>query len=98
MPMGATACIVVTRLLPYYEETKHWQAQAWWMHDNIPGYSHMYFFPKLAAFNIAWHERPEKRIDSYIEPKGCLTKVGMENHHQEHQAEYAEFLRRLSAE
>lgn len=93
--MGATACIVVTRFLPYYEETKHWQALAWWIHDNVPGYSHMYFFPKLAAFNISWHERPEKRIDSYVEPKGCLTKPGMENHHQEHQAEYADFLRRL---
>jgi hypothetical protein len=93
--MGATACIVVTRFLPYYEETKHWQALGWWIHDNVPGYSHMYFFPKLAAFNIGWHERPEKRIDSYVEPKGCLTKLGMENHHQEHQAEYAEFLRGL---
>lgn len=90
--MGATACIVVTRFLPYYEATKDWQALAWWIHDNIPGYSHMYFFPKLAAFNISWHERPEKRIDSYIEPKGCLTKPGMENHSGDHSAAYQGFI------
>jgi hypothetical protein len=90
--MGATACVVVTRFLPYYEATKDWQALAWWIHDNIPGYSHMYFFPKLAAFNISWHERPEKRIDSYIEPKGCLTKPGMENHTGDHSAAYQGFI------
>lgn len=32
----------------------------------LAGYSSMYFFPKLAAFNLGWHERPEKRIDSYV--------------------------------
>ncbi len=62
--IGATACIVVTSVLPYYENTKNWQALAWWVHDNILGYSTMCFFPKLAAFNISWHQNPEKRIDS----------------------------------
>jgi hypothetical protein len=23
------------------------------------------------------HEKPERRIDSYVKPKGCLTKPGM---------------------
>lgn len=93
--IGATACIVVTRFLPYYEQTKNWQALAWWIHDNIPGYSSMYFFPKLAAFNISWHEQPEKRIDSYIEPKGCLTKQGMDNHLGDHSAAYQQFMNSL---
>jgi hypothetical protein len=50
--LGATACIVVNSFVEYYEKTGDWQALAWWIHDNIPGYSSMYFFPKLAAFNI----------------------------------------------
>jgi hypothetical protein len=42
------------------------------------------FFPKLAAFNIGWHERPRRRIDSFIAPKGCLTRPGMANHSGSH--------------
>ena len=91
--IGATACIVTTSFLPYYKKTGDWQALAWWIHDNIPGYSSMCFFPKLSAFNITWHQNPEKRIDSYIHPKGCLTKPGMENHKIDHSKFYESFLR-----
>jgi len=90
--MGATACIVVTSFLPYYEKTGDWQALAWWIHDNIPAYSSMYFYPKLAAFNISWHENPAKKINSYVEPKGCLTKPGMDNHLVDHQDVYKGYL------
>lgn len=93
--IGAMACIVVNAFLPYYERTEHWQALAWWIHDNVPGYSSMVFFPKLAAFNIGWHEKEEKRIDSYIQPKGCLTKPGMSNYEGIHQSEYSVFLKEL---
>ena len=89
---GATACIVVPSFLEYYERTNHWQALAWWVHDNIPAYSSMYFFPKLAAFNITWSEKPEKRIDSHITPRGCLTKPGSANSKGSHENEYTEFL------
>ena len=89
---GATACIVVPSFLDYYERTGHWQALAWWIHDNIPAYSAMYFFPKLAAFNITWSEKPEKRIDSYVTPKGCLTKPGGLNFEGDHESEYMEFI------
>ena len=89
---GATACIVVPSFLKYYERTGHWQALAWWIHDNIPAYSSMYFYPKLAAFNITWSEKWEKRIDSYISPKGCLTKPGDPNFEGSHEDEYREFL------
>jgi len=52
-----------------------WQKLAWWIHDHLP-YSSLYFFPVNRAFNIAWHERPQGRIDSYVAPRGCLTKPG----------------------
>ena len=29
-------------------------ALAWYIHDHVPGYTEMVFFPKLAAFNIRW--------------------------------------------
>ena len=66
-------------VLEYCERTNHWQALAWWVHDNIRAYSSMCFFPKLAAFNITWSKKPEKRIDSHITPRGCLTKPGSAN-------------------
>ena len=93
--IGATACIVVTSFLPYYENTKNWQALAWWVHDNIPDYSSMYFFPKLAAFNISWHQNPEKRIDSYVAPKGCLTKPAMENQKISHSEMYEPYIQSI---
>ena len=89
---GATACIVVPSFLEYYERTNHWQALAWWVHDNIRAYSSMCFFPKLAAFNITWSEKPEKRIDSHITPRGCLTKPGSANSKGSHETEYRTFL------
>jgi len=83
--MGATACIVIPRLA----ETD-WRAIAWWIHDHLP-YSHLQFFPKLHAFNIQWHENPRKRIDSFIAPRGCLTKPGMANQTEDHSKWYSDF-------
>jgi hypothetical protein len=77
--MGATACIVVNRFVPYYERTGDWEAMAWWVHDHLP-YSDMEFFPKLAAFNLQWQEEPERTIYSFIPPRrGRLTGPGMDN-------------------
>lgn len=90
--MGATACVVVNRFVPYYERTGHWEALAWWVHDHLP-YSTMTFFPKFAAFNIRWHERPTKHIKSEIRPRnGTLTKPGMENHEGDHHESYSDWL------
>lgn len=77
--MGAMACIVVPSFADRFSQDGNWQAMAWWIHDHLP-YSCLYFFPKLGAFNIGWHEQPERRIDSYIAPKGCLTRQAMANH------------------
>ena len=87
---GAMACIVVNGYSDRYEQTGEWQPLAWWIHDHLP-YSSIEFFPKLCAFNIGWHEQPQRRIDSYIEPKGCLTKPGMENHEGDHSKWYSGF-------
>jgi hypothetical protein len=93
--MGATACIVVNSFIPYYEQTSNWTALAWWIHDNIPGYSEICFFPKLAAFNVSWHEKPKNRIYSYVPPKGILTQPGMPNFNGCHENEYKIFLNEL---
>lgn len=86
--MGATACIVVPWFIDRYQQPGDWQRLAWWIHDHLP-YATMYFFPKLWAVNLQWHERPVRRIDSYARPKGCLTKPGMANHVGDHSAAYA---------
>lgn len=89
--MGATACIVI----PWFADkvdsgNMDWRAMAWWIHDNLP-HAGLYFFPKLAAFNISWHENPSKTIHSYIEPRGCLTKPGMDNFTGDHSEFYQGF-------
>ena len=87
---GATACIVIPWFVDRYEQGEDWRSLAWWIHDHLP-YSSLYFFPKLAAFNISWYEIPERRISSYINPKGCLTKPGMLNHSGAHTEFYPGF-------
>jgi hypothetical protein len=94
--IGATACIVVNSFIDYYEETGDWQTLAWWIHDNIPECSSLYFFPKLAAVNIRWSSTPEKTIKSHVAPKGILTKPGMDNQNGSHEELYKEFLRRIT--
>ena len=71
--MGAMACIVLPWFADRYAQGADWRALAWWVHDHLP-YSQLQFFPKLDAFNIGWHERPRRRIDSFITPRGCLTR------------------------
>ena len=68
---GATACVVIPWFADRYTEGADWRAMAWWIHDNL-NYSELQFFPKLAAFNISWHQSPKRKISSYIEPRGNL--------------------------
>jgi hypothetical protein len=101
--MGATACVIVTSFIPYYEQTRDWTALAWWIHDHIGAYADITFFPKYAAFNITWHENPtrSKMINSYVQnphtekSSGYLTKTGMENFSGSHESSYQEFVHRL---
>lgn len=92
--LGATACIVV----PYYQATGDWQALAWWIHDNIPSYSTMCFFPNLAAFNINWHQLPKKVISSHISgSSGILTSPSMDNFNGDHSDQYQMMLEAISS-
>lgn len=81
--MGAGACIVVPWFADRYAAGADWRSLAWWIHDHLP-YSHLQFFPKLAAFNVQWHEKPARRIEPFIAPRGCLTRPGMANHAGSH--------------
>lgn len=89
--MGATTSVVVPWFADRYADCASWTELAWWIHDHLP-YSEMYFFPKLAAFNIQWHEQPTRRIDSYVAPEGCLTKPGDANQSGDHSSEYTDML------
>lgn len=85
---GATSCIVVPWFADRYAMGADWRAMAYWIDDHLP-YSRLQFFPKLAAFNISWHERPVRSIHSYIKPLGFLLR-GNEPR-LSHAALYADF-------
>ena len=88
--MGAMACIAVPWLVDRMQIGTTWQAMAWWIHDHLPC-SELQFFPKLAAFNIGWHEVPKRTIFSYAATRGYLTKPGFPNHAGDHGSLYAGF-------
>jgi hypothetical protein len=70
---GATACVVVPWFADRYAAGADWKSLAYWIHDHLP-YSRLQFFPKLAAFNISWHERPTRSIYSFIRPTGYMLR------------------------
>jgi hypothetical protein len=88
--MGAMTSVAIPWLIDRLASGVTWQAMAWWIHDHLP-YSELQFFPKLAAFNIGWHENPKRRITSFIPPRGLLTKPGMPNHKGDHSDHYPGF-------
>lgn len=88
---GATACVVVPVLTDYIAQGGSWQEMAWWIHDHLP-YSTLCFFSKSGAFNIGWHERPARRIDSHAAPQGCLVRPGMPGVEGLHEDKYAGLL------
>jgi hypothetical protein len=95
---GATACVVVHSFLPHYERTGDWRPLAWWLHDNVPQNAGITFYPKLAAFNISWHERPTRSVYSYAPPhKGWLTRPGMDNYEGSHASEYQTWIDEVGA-
>ncbi len=73
--MGATACIVVPWFADQYATGRDWRDLAWWVHDHLP-YSSMWFFPKLAAFNLTWSEAPERSIAGYMPRRVTVLKAG----------------------
>ena len=87
---GAAACIVVPWFADRYAEGADWRALAWWAHDHLP-YAHMQFYPKLCALNIQWREKDCDGIESYIAPRGTLTKPGMPSFYGDHSDWYGDF-------
>ncbi|MCF2515868.1 hypothetical protein LVY65_12455 [Sphingomonas sp. G124] len=67
--MGAVACVVVPAFYDRHHGPGDWQILARWIHDHLL-YSTLCFYPTYWAVNIGWHERPERRIDSFVAPKG----------------------------
>jgi hypothetical protein len=52
-----------------HPEEDGWQVLAEWIDAEQPT-SSLFFFPKLWAVNVSWHEKPERRVDSHAVPKG----------------------------
>lgn len=75
-----------------YAKGRDWRDLAWWLHDHLP-YSDIWFFPKLAAFNLVWRRQPLKAISSYIAPRGTLLRAGTEPSESlaDRQSRYADF-------
>ncbi|MFZ5962900.1 hypothetical protein ACOXXX_08100 [Thalassococcus sp. BH17M4-6] len=71
----AGASIVIPWFADRHAAGRDWRDLAWWLHDHLD-YSEIWFFPKLCAFNLSWRPVPQRRIDSYIAPKGTLLKSG----------------------
>jgi hypothetical protein len=93
--MGAMACIVLPEFFDAFPNNGDWTHLAWWIHDRLP-YSSLSFFPTNWAFNIGWHEQPERSIFSYAkwrssdgkERSGYLTRAGMLNNDGDHGPEW----------
>jgi hypothetical protein len=75
--MGACVSVVIPWFADRYAAGRDWRDLAWWVHDHLP-YHAMYFFPRLAAFNLTWREAPLPSIKSYIPPRGSLLAAGAE--------------------
>ncbi|MFT6089184.1 MAG: hypothetical protein ACI80I_001875 [Akkermansiaceae bacterium] len=71
----AGASVVIPWFADQYDQGRDWRDLAWWVHDHLP-YSEMWFFPKLAAFNLVWRPAPLRTISSYIAPKGMMLRAG----------------------
>lgn len=89
---GAVACVVVPWFADRYARDGDWRPLAWWIHDHLP-YSELHFFPKLAAFNIGWREKPKRIIEGFVGRRSVLTKPGMAGHEGNHARFYRGFPR-----
>lgn len=75
------ACVSV--VVPWFEDQygehpnpkRDWRDLAYWMHDHLT-YSTIWFFPKLACFNLTWSPSPKRTISSYVAPRGTLLASG----------------------
>ena len=66
-------CIVLPWFAERYAQGADWRSLAYRIHDHLP-YHRLQFFPRLAAFNIGWHEKPVRSIYGYAKPLGYLLR------------------------
>jgi len=93
--MGAMACIVLPDFVDAFPGEGEWTKLAWWIHDHL-SYATLEFYPINWAFNIGWHERPERSIYSFApwsdgegrHRSGYLTRAGMANFEGGHGVEW----------
>jgi hypothetical protein len=71
----AGTSLVIPWFADQYDSGRDWRDLAWWVHDHL-AYSELWFFPKLAAFNLTWRPTPLRTISSYIAPRGMLLRAG----------------------
>lgn len=94
--IGACVSVVVPWFADQYGEhpnpRRDWRDLAWWLHDHLD-YSEIWFFPKLACFNLTWNEKPKHTISSYIAPRGKLLTAGAEpaESREQRQKRYSDF-------
>ncbi len=74
-PAIAGTSLVIPWFADRHGQGRDWRDLAWWIHDHLP-YSEMWFFPKLAAFNLVWRPVPLRTISSYAVPRGMLLRAG----------------------
>ena len=86
--MGACVTVQFPWFMDNYTKPDQWTSLAWWIHDHLPYHSQYYFHPN-GTLNLGWRENPERWIKSYVEPRGLLTRAGMDNWHGDHSAEYS---------
>lgn len=88
----AGATVVIPWFADRYAQGRDWRDLAWWLHDHLD-YSEIWVFPKLCAFNLSWRPEPQRRIDSYIAPRGTLLRAGAapDEPPAQRQARYADF-------
>ncbi|MGJ8622342.1 MAG: hypothetical protein ACSHW1_06150 [Yoonia sp.] len=70
--IGASVSVVIPWFARRFAEGRDWRDLAWWLFDHLD-FHEVQFFPKRAAFNLGWRENPERRIGSYVAPRGNLT-------------------------
>lgn len=88
----AGASLVIPWFADRYAQGRDWRDLAWWLHDHLD-YSEIWFFPKLCAFNLCWRPVPQRRIDSYVAPRGTMLRAGADPDEgaQQRAARYADF-------
>ena len=86
--MGACVTIQLPWFMDQNLTSNQWTSLAWWIHDNLP-YHSQFYFNSNGTLNLGWRENPERWIRSYIEPRGYLTREGMDNWSGGHSEHYS---------